>query len=637
VSTLAGLRLAFVTYYWQPYRSGLTLHVARIAEALAGAGAEVTAIAARHDPQLPEEETVSGVRVRRLPVAARYDRAVIVPRLVPEIRRVAARADVVVLVTPIAEAAAVAAAVRGRARLAVLHVCDPQLAPGRLRSPVMKVADASMRAAVRAADLVVASSADYAAHSRILAGRDDVVAIPPPVELDAFVRSESAARAPGRTRVGYLGRHTHEKGLDSLIRAAALMRRPIELALAGDSAGIAGGGEVERLRDLAAQHQVSASFRGPLPDEEVASFYRSLDVFALPSVNSLEAWGMAQVEAMLCGTPVVASALPGVREVVERSGMGLVAPPGDSAALASALEEVARDRDRFVRDRDEVIRALELDTALERHVDALGALARERPEQARLRRLRRSWQKLGEDDARWAVLTDERMRHGGWDEGTFFATGRQEVDALLRRLSELDAMPRQVVALDFGCGVGRLTQALARHFEEVIGVDIAASMIERARMHDRSDGRCTFVLNEGDDLSFQPSASVDLVYTSRVLQHMDPGLAARYLRELMRIMRPDGTLVFQLPAEPAATPVGRLLRILPEPAVNLARRIYQRSAVTMEMHAIPEAEVRSIIGDAGGVVLHADPDSSAGPRWRSLRYVARQASVPAATAGPGPC
>ena len=60
----------------------------------------------------------------------------------------------------------------------------------------------------------------------------------------------------------------------------------------------------------------------------------------LPSLNSTELFGMVQVEAMSCGTPVVASDLPGVRQPVRMTGMGLVVPPADAPALAKALIEI---------------------------------------------------------------------------------------------------------------------------------------------------------------------------------------------------------------------------------------------------------------------------------------------------------
>jgi glycosyltransferase involved in cell wall biosynthesis len=372
-------RFLFVTYYGPPYRSGLTIHVGRIAAGLVAAGSVVDLVVGRHDRELPPREVVDGIRIRRLPVAARVDRGVLLPSLVPVVLRAAARADAVVLTTPLAEAGPLAALLRGRTPLAVMHVCDPQVPGGLVGRALVAEADVSARVAARRADLVLALSRDYAEHSRVLAGLlDRVVAIPPPIDVTAFTRDERAAPdRPAATplRVGFLGRLTHEKGLDRLVSAVALVRRPVKLVLAGPGEGLPGGSEAGRLRAQARELGVDVELPGALPDGELADFYRALDVFALPSVSSLEAWGIVQVEAMLCGTPVVASALPGVRELVRRTGMGLTVPPGDVGALARALEAVAERRPDFVRSRRSVIEALELDGVLQRHVQVLQALA----------------------------------------------------------------------------------------------------------------------------------------------------------------------------------------------------------------------------------------------------------------------
>jgi glycosyltransferase involved in cell wall biosynthesis len=79
---------------------------------------------------------------------------------------------------------------------------------------------------------------------------------------------------------------------------------------------------------------------GVLSPEEMAAFYPNLDVLVVPSLNSTEAFGLVQIEAMMNGTPCVASALPGVRQPVLTTGMGKVVPIGDANALASAILDI---------------------------------------------------------------------------------------------------------------------------------------------------------------------------------------------------------------------------------------------------------------------------------------------------------
>jgi glycosyltransferase involved in cell wall biosynthesis len=371
---LDGRSFVVTTYYWRPYVSGLTVYIARIAEALAERGARVTAIVARHEPSLPGRAVVNGVDVHRLPVLARLDRGPLVPRLVGAVRRAAREADTVIVPLPFGEAGAVAAARPAGTRLVVLHVCDPETRSGGLGRVLVPVVDASARGALRRADVIGVLSRDYAEHSRVVGPfAASAVELPPAVDyagLAAPAPAPAGAGPAGAGRIGYLGRLTHEKGLDVLVRAAARLHEPT-VVLAGPS-DVAGGDEAEALARLAAELGVALELPGPVPPAELAAFYASLDCFVLPSVNGLEAWGMVQAEAMLCGTPVVASALPGVRQLVTRTGMGRLARPRDDADLAAAIGAVLADPHAYVRDRQAVIAALGLDRALD---DAVAAVA----------------------------------------------------------------------------------------------------------------------------------------------------------------------------------------------------------------------------------------------------------------------
>ena len=95
--------------------------------------------------------------------------------------------------------------------------------------------------------------------------------------------------------------------------------------------------------------------------------------------------------------------------------------------------------------------------------------------------LRQTWDYLGEHDPLWAILSFPQKRGNRWQLEEFFATGRDEIDAVLKDVANRFPDVPRCCALDFGCGVGRLTRALAAHFDRVIGVDVAASMIRQAR------------------------------------------------------------------------------------------------------------------------------------------------------------
>jgi SAM-dependent methyltransferase len=122
----------------------------------------------------------------------------------------------------------------------------------------------------------------------------------------------------------------------------------------------------------------------------------------------------------------------------------------------------------------------------------------------------------------------------------------------LTRLVGQEASIGSEAALDFGCGVGRLTQALAKHFSRVVGIDVSEPMVAHARRLNRHGERVTYYANPRADLRVVGDARFDVVYTDLVLQHMPPAQALGYIAEFVRVLRPGGFLVFQLPSHKRA-------------------------------------------------------------------------------------
>lgn len=143
----------------------------------------------------------------------------------------------------------------------------------------------------------------------------------------------------------------------------------------------------------------------------------------------------------------------------------------------------------------------------------------------------------------------ESKEGGKWDIREFFQTGTEEIDALFTQIAGLNLQVPRTKALDFGCGVGRVTQALSRYFGSVDGIDIAASMIEAADAYNTDKNRVHFYLNTTDSLDNFDDDTYDFIYSAEVFQHMHPRFQERYMRELLRVLSPHGLLVFELPSE----------------------------------------------------------------------------------------
>jgi SAM-dependent methyltransferase len=217
------------------------------------------------------------------------------------------------------------------------------------------------------------------------------------------------------------------------------------------------------------------------------------------------------------------------------------------------------------------------------------------------RGVERTWTKLGREDPLWAILSVPEKKGGRWDEADFFASGVAEVREVLARAAAVrPALPRNR-ALDFGCGVGRLTTAMAQHFRAVDGVDISEPMIARARVYARAVPQCRFYLNVRPELSLFPGGRYDFVYSSRTLQHMKPRYSRRYIGELVRVLAPGGVLVFHLPTKIVAPS-----RWYKRPLPWSVRQWVVRQRQLPEMHGVPESKVEQTIEAAGGQLLQTD-------------------------------
>lgn len=167
---------------------------------------------------------------------------------------------------------------------------------------------------------------------------------------------------------------------------------------------------------------------------------------------------------------------------------------------------------------------------------------------AYLEDLQRSWDTYGKEDPMWAILVDPQKANNRWDESEFFHTGEKVAQEVMRWSDRLGVPSKRAVFLDFGCGIGRLTQAFAQYFYTCIGVDIAPSMIARAKQCNRHGARVTYIVNDSADLSRFRANSIDMIYTEYVLQHMHPEASLKYIAEMVRILKPNGLLSFHLPS-----------------------------------------------------------------------------------------
>ncbi len=228
---------------------------------------------------------------------------------------------------------------------------------------------------------------------------------------------------------------------------------------------------------------------------------------------------------------------------------------------------------------------------------------------------RRDWEALARTDPLWAVWTHPERRGGGWagHEKEFFDVGAGEVASILAAGARHGRPLTRRRALDFGCGVGRLSRAVAAHFGEVLGLDVSHAMVERARELNADVPGCRFEVNAAVGLPALEDRSFDLVISLITLQHVSDKRAVRsYLRELARVLAPGGLMAVQLPLN-----VPRRVRWHPARALHALARASGRppgwlAPWAMHLGGLPQDQAEECLRAGGAQLLEVLPDGRTG-------------------------
>jgi glycosyltransferase involved in cell wall biosynthesis len=345
----------------------LTIYAERLARALVRRGHQITILTSRYDPSLPARESRDGVQIIRSHVSMNISKGVLMPSLFFLAWQNICKVDLVHLHLPQLDAAYIAMICRLLKKPVVLtYHCDLLLPPGFIHSIANQVSHLANKISLWLANQVVVNTLDYAEESTFLNRYlQKICAIPTPVELATPTQSDMDALKrkvrleAGQRIIGMAGRFAAEKGAEYLVEAMPeiLNKHPTAHVLhVGQYQNVMGEeAYATRLQPMIQGLGDRWTFLGILPPGEWTAFFQLCDVTVLPSTNSTESFGIVQVESMSCGTPVVASNLPGVRQPVKMTGMGRVVPPGDAHALAEGINEVLSHPEQYKGDVDAVI------------------------------------------------------------------------------------------------------------------------------------------------------------------------------------------------------------------------------------------------------------------------------------------
>jgi glycosyltransferase involved in cell wall biosynthesis len=369
------LKILVALQYYLPHRTGVPIHVQRVAEALVERGHSVTILTARHSIDLPRNETINGVRLVRLWAPLRVSRGMVMPAYPWAAWGLIRLHDVVWLQTPMLETSLLAfLAKRQGKQVIATHHGDLILPPGLFNRFVRWFTFQHYRYMAQRAARLIAYSHDYADNSYYLNPfREKTSVIFPPIQVPdpdpaRVVELRERWQRDSGPIIGFAGRFVREKRPDLLIRALEVINR----SCANACVVFAGEYDIryedtwERCQPLIQRHEDQLVFLGKLESmQAMANFYAACDVLVLPS--DTECFALVQVEAMLCGTPVIMTDTPGGRVPVTETGMGKIVPRGDWEAIGAAVVDVVQHPAQYILPREYVERCFNLGETVDRY------------------------------------------------------------------------------------------------------------------------------------------------------------------------------------------------------------------------------------------------------------------------------
>ena len=223
--------------------------------------------------------------------------------------------------------------------------------------------------------------------------------------------------------------------------------------------------------------------------------------------------------------------------------------------------------------------------------------------------LKKTWEAFAQENPMWAILTAGKNRDFRWNREQFYQAGVAGFTRILEQVRLVAKLSEIKKSLDFGCGVGRLTFPLAEISELSVGVDVSSSMIQLAqdRATENSISNCDFIHNTKENLNLFGDNSFDFILSMMVLQHMEPRYFRTYLLEFLRLLKPGGILVFQLPHH-----------IEKKASYD---QFHEATAPEMEIYGMNREEVIRILETGNTKIKGILEDDCCGPDIRSFRYI----------------
>jgi len=352
------MKVLFTQTYYLPYISGLTIYLQKLTQELTKKGHQITIITHRHQKKLKKNTFEKKVRLIRVPILFKIHKGFFSLAWPWYCLKEVIENQVIICNLPQPEALwPVMWAKIFKKRVIAIYSCQIVLPDNPLNNLIEKGIRTVHRLICLMVDDIIVYTKDYAQNVPLLKNfRKKTTAILPLVIIKKEQKKTTKRMAAliNKKRhsllIGFAARISAEKGLEYLIKAIPLLGKEyhhFKLVIVGPRKEVIGEEKYfQKINQLAKKYS-QIIFLGTLSSIEMTSFYRLIDVLVLPSLNSTEAFGLVQVEAMLNGTPVVASNLPGVRVPIQLTKMGKIIPRQNSQAIAQAIIKIMKNKKKY--------------------------------------------------------------------------------------------------------------------------------------------------------------------------------------------------------------------------------------------------------------------------------------------------
>lgn len=350
----SNIKLLFFSPYFYPYISGLTQYPFRLFTE-SNLPLDVTCLTFKHIKNLESISVISNndTTILRMPFLFRISKGFISPQSLIYFWNETKKHDVVMINLPSFEGIFLSlfAFIQQKPLISLLH-CEVLL-PFSIPNIIINfVLNCGVFFQLLFSKKIIVYTEDYYEKKWMyLFFKHKMEVILPPVHVlpsdEMYMRNLQKLKRAKYT-IGFCGRIAAEKGIEILLESVSSLKN-IMVFFAGPTGKDVIGEETYyiKIQKLLNMKKIPHIFFGTLSAGRLSSFYNVIDVLVLPSLNKTEAFGMVQVEAMLQGTPVIASNLPGVRVPIQLTKMGILTTPYNSLEIKNAILEVISHKKKY--------------------------------------------------------------------------------------------------------------------------------------------------------------------------------------------------------------------------------------------------------------------------------------------------